>query len=65
MLLILLSNTTLLFVSWLITLYSCPIVTTYKSVLAILVLPINPKVIAVVSVILGGILLISYFFLLP
>jgi hypothetical protein len=30
--------------------------TIYKSVLAILVLPTNPKVVAVVSVILGGIL---------
>jgi hypothetical protein len=35
-----------------------------KSILAILVLPTNPKVVAVVGVILGGILLISYFFLL-
>jgi hypothetical protein len=38
--------------------------TTYKSILAILVLPTNSKVVAVVSVTLGGILLTSYFFLL-
>jgi hypothetical protein len=38
--------------------------TTYKSISAILVSPTNPKVVAVVSVILGGILLINYFFLL-
>jgi hypothetical protein len=37
---------------------------TYKSVLAILVLPTDFKAVAVVSVTLGGILLISYFFLL-
>jgi hypothetical protein len=63
--LILLSNTTLLFVSWLTTLYNYPIITTYKSVLAILVSPTNPKVVGVVGVVLSGILLISYFFLLP
>jgi hypothetical protein len=39
-------------------------VTIYESVLAMLVLPINPKVVAVVGVALGSILLISYFFLL-
>jgi hypothetical protein len=39
--------------------------TTYKSVSAILVSPTDPKVVAVVSVILGGILLTSYFLLLP
>jgi hypothetical protein len=32
---------------------------------AILVSPINPKVVAVVGIILGGILLTSYFLLLP
>jgi hypothetical protein len=31
---------------------------------AILVLPTNPKVVAIISVVLGGILLISCFFLL-
>ena len=31
--------------------------TTYKSVLAMLISPTNPKVVAVISVILGGILL--------
>jgi hypothetical protein len=35
-----------------------------ESVLAILVLPTNPKVVAIVGIILGDILLISYFFLL-
>jgi hypothetical protein len=35
-----------------------------ESVLAILVSPTNPKVVAVVGVILGGILLMSCFFLL-
>jgi preprotein translocase subunit Sec61beta len=39
--------------------------TTYESVLAILILPINPKVITIISIALGGILLINYFFLLP
>jgi hypothetical protein len=36
--------------------------TTCKSVLAILVSPTNPKVIAVVSITLSSILLTSYFF---
>jgi hypothetical protein len=31
-------------------------VTTYESMLAILVLPINPKVVAIVGITLGGIL---------
>jgi hypothetical protein len=53
-----------LFISWLTTAYNCPIITTCKSILAILVLPINPKVVTVVNIILGGILLINYFFLL-
>jgi hypothetical protein len=39
--------------------------TTCKSILAILVSPTNPKVVTVISIILSGILLISYFFLLP
>jgi hypothetical protein len=39
--------------------------TTCESILAILVLPTDPKVVAVVSIILGSILLISYFLLLP
>jgi uncharacterized membrane-anchored protein YitT (DUF2179 family) len=63
-LLILLFNAILLLVSWLTILHSCPIMTTCESVSAILVLPTNPKVVAVVGVILGGILLISCFFLL-
>jgi hypothetical protein len=60
-----LSNTILLFINWLTTAYNCPIITTYKSVSAILVLPTNPKVVAVVNIALGSILLTSYFFLLP
>jgi hypothetical protein len=43
-------------VSWLTTTCNCLIITTCKSVLAILVLPINLKVIAVISVVLGSIL---------
>jgi hypothetical protein len=38
--------------------------TTYKSVSAIFVLPTNPKVVAVVSAVLGTIIT-QYFFLLP
>jgi hypothetical protein len=38
-------------------------VTTYESVLAILISPINPKVVAVVSITLGGILF--YLIFLP
>ena len=37
--------------------YSWPIVTTYKSVLAIFVSPINPKVVAVIGVAFSGILI--------
>jgi hypothetical protein len=55
-LLILLFNTILLFVSWLTTAYSWPIVTTCESILAIFVSPINPKVVTVVGVALGSIL---------
>jgi hypothetical protein len=39
-------------------------VTTYKSMSAMLVLPTDFKVVAVVSIVLGGILLINCFFLL-
>jgi hypothetical protein len=39
--------------------------TTYESVSAILVLLTDPEVVAVVGIILGGILLMSCFFLLP
>jgi TctA family transporter len=56
MLLILLSNAIPLFVNWLTTAYNCPIITIYKSVLAMLISPTNSKVIAVVGVTLGGIL---------
>jgi hypothetical protein len=50
MLLILLSNTILLFMSWLTIACNYPIITTCESVLAILVLPTNLKVVAVVSI---------------
>jgi hypothetical protein len=53
--LILLSNTILLFVSWLTTAYNCLIMTICKSILAILVLLTNSKVVTIVST-LGGIL---------
>jgi hypothetical protein len=43
-------------VSWLITTYNCPIITTYKSILAILVLPTNPKVVTVISIALSTII---------
>jgi hypothetical protein len=56
MLLILLSNTILLFVNWLTTTYSCPIVTTYKSILAMFISPTNPKIVAIVSTVLGAII---------
>jgi hypothetical protein len=55
MLLILLSNTIPLFVSWLTTVYNWPIITTCESVLAMLILPTNPKVVAVVSTVLSTI----------
>jgi hypothetical protein len=38
--------------------------TTCESMSVILVLPTNPKVVAIVGIILSGILLISYFFFL-
>jgi hypothetical protein len=56
MLLILLSNAILLFISWLTTAYNWPIITIYKSILAILVSPTNPKVITIIDITLGGIL---------
>jgi hypothetical protein len=56
MLLILLFNTILLFVSWLTITYSCPIVTTCESVLAIFVSPINLKVVACVGTVLNTII---------
>jgi hypothetical protein len=65
MLLILSSNTILLFVSWLTTTYNWLIVTTCKSILAIFVLPTNPKVVAVVSTALGTILFNLIFPVLP
>ena len=37
--------------------YSWPIVTTCKSILAILVLPINPKAVVVVGIAFSGILI--------
>ena len=37
--------------------YSWPIITTYKSVLAMLILPINPKAVAVIDIAFGGILI--------
>ena len=37
--------------------YSWPIITTYKSVLAILVLPINFKAVAVMGIAFSGILI--------
>jgi hypothetical protein len=65
MLLILLSNAILLFISWSTTTCNCLIITTYKSVLVILVSPTNPKVVAVVGIILGGILFNLIFLILP
>jgi hypothetical protein len=64
MLLILLFNTIPLFVSWSTTTYSCPIITVYKSMLAILISPTNPKVITVISTALGTILFNLMFFIL-
>ena len=64
MLLILLSNAILLFVSWSTTTYSCFIITIYKSVLAILILPTDLKVIAVVNTALGDILFNLIFLIL-
>ena len=37
--------------------YSWPIITTYESVLAIFVLPTNPKAVAIVDIAFGGILI--------
>jgi hypothetical protein len=45
-----------LFVSWLTTAYSCLIITTYESVLAMLVSPTNFKVVTVIGTVLGAIL---------
>jgi hypothetical protein len=56
MLLILLFNTIPSFVSWLITTYSCFIITIYKSVLAIFISPTNLKVVAIISTVLGTII---------
>jgi hypothetical protein len=56
MLLILLFNTIPLFISWLTTVYSWPIITTCKSILVIFILPTNLKVIAIISTILGAII---------
>jgi hypothetical protein len=56
MLLILLFNAILLFISWLTTVYNCPIITICESILAILISPTDPKVVAVIGVVLSGIL---------
>ena len=56
-LLILFFNTCPLPVSWLMIVYSWPIMTTYESVLAIFILPTNPKAVAVVSITFSGILI--------
>ena len=37
--------------------YSWPIMTTYKSISAMLVLPTNPKVVAIVGIAFSGILI--------
>ena len=37
--------------------YSWPIITTYKSILAIFILPTNPKAVAVIDITFGGILI--------
>jgi hypothetical protein len=55
-LLILLFNAIPLLISWSTITYSWPIMTTCESVLAMFVSPTNPKIIAVVSIVLGGIL---------
>ena len=45
--------------------YSWPIITTYESVLAIFISPINPKAVAVVGVTFSGILIdLMFLFLL-
>ena len=56
-LLIFTSSTILFTVNWLMTSYSCATITTYKSVLAILVSSIVPKAVAVVGVAFSSILL--------
>jgi hypothetical protein len=48
-------------VSWLITIYNWPIVTTYKSILAIFISPTNPKVVAVVGAVLSTIINLIFF----
>jgi hypothetical protein len=64
-LLILSFNTIPLFVSWLTTTYNYFIMTTCKSVLAILVLFTDFKVVTVVSITLGNILFNLIFLVLP
>ena len=59
---ILFSNACLLLVSWLIIACSWPIMTTYKSVLVMLVLPTDPEAVAVVGVAFSGILIDLMFF---
>jgi hypothetical protein len=46
----------LLFISWLTTAYSCPIITICKSILAILISPTDFKVVAVVNTVLSTII---------
>jgi hypothetical protein len=56
MLLILLFNAIPLFVSWLTIIYNYFIVTTYKSILVMLILSTDFKVIAIINTALGAIL---------
>ena len=56
-LLILFFNACPLLVSRLIITYNWPVITTYKSILAIFVSPTNPKAVAIISIAFSGILI--------